>query len=568
VKLQTTIIRLRTNINLQKGCMNLMSAPRPGWNRFKAHNLRILMIISRNALGYFTLFRNKGITVILLSFALAVVAQAQSPQQKPFSLQVSARLVVLDVVVTDKKGVPVTNLKQDDFTIYEDGVEQRIRSFAAPSSHVLPSTGKILVSSTADLPKIGNAPVTLLVLDELNTSFEDMAYARNRVEKYLLAQPSILTQPTTLIVATNTRFDVIADYTQDRALLLEKLHKHFPEYPWKMMKSGANSAGAFERMSQSLNSLYEIAEASSGTPGRKTVIWVGKGFPTVNLTTLDINSESRMQIAIRRLTQSMLTSRITLYTVDPESSVKTPAISSISTPEDLIDFEGNNDGEPFDDSISFSTLAPVTGGQAFLGRNDIDAEVATSASNGASYYTLSYSPSNKSTNAEKYRHIRIKLTNPNLIAVTRDGYDPQATDDAPDSLAGKPKSVVREELEAQMGKAAISSMTYNGLAISMERSGATALKFNIVAGGLQWEDIGSAQSRAEITVLQVAFSSKGKALAHSSQELQATIQGRLENSSQKVGFTIPLQIPPGTMRLRLVVRDAHTGKIGTADLRL
>ena len=94
------------------------------------------------------------------------------------TIKVVTKRVLLDVVVRDRRGNVVTNLKQSDFTIFEDGVEQPVRSFDSVLEHQMPEPGKAIVHSTADLAKIGPAPVTLLVLDELNTSFEDMAYAR------------------------------------------------------------------------------------------------------------------------------------------------------------------------------------------------------------------------------------------------------------------------------------------------------------------------------------------------------------------------------------------------------
>ena len=50
----------------------------------------------------------------------------------------NARLVVLDLVVRDKHGNVVTDLTQNDFRVYEDNQPQRIRSFEAPSAHLLP----------------------------------------------------------------------------------------------------------------------------------------------------------------------------------------------------------------------------------------------------------------------------------------------------------------------------------------------------------------------------------------------------------------------------------------------
>ena len=70
-------------------------------------------------------------------------------------------------------------------------------------------------------------PVTILVLDERNTPFHDVAYVREMVEKYLKGQPEVLASPT-MFVATSAqhRFTVIHDYTQSRADLLDALHKH------------------------------------------------------------------------------------------------------------------------------------------------------------------------------------------------------------------------------------------------------------------------------------------------------------------------------------------------------
>src|SRR5215467_10106934 len=44
-------------------------------------------------------------------------------------LKVKTRLVVVDVVALDHKGAPVTDLKSDDFTVVEDGKDQRTRVF-------------------------------------------------------------------------------------------------------------------------------------------------------------------------------------------------------------------------------------------------------------------------------------------------------------------------------------------------------------------------------------------------------------------------------------------------------
>ena len=62
----------------------------------------------------------------LLFLALAPRPQAQ---EKPFTLNVDVDMVELSVSVTDDKDRPVGGLRQSDFTVREDGVDQKIAVF-------------------------------------------------------------------------------------------------------------------------------------------------------------------------------------------------------------------------------------------------------------------------------------------------------------------------------------------------------------------------------------------------------------------------------------------------------
>src|SRR5215467_3771975 len=80
--------------------------------------------------------------VLLHSFAMGAQVAPTTPSQQagaPQTLKVSTRIVVLDVVVTDKEGTLVSReLMRDDFTVLEDGQQQTIRSFDPPSAHRMP----------------------------------------------------------------------------------------------------------------------------------------------------------------------------------------------------------------------------------------------------------------------------------------------------------------------------------------------------------------------------------------------------------------------------------------------
>lgn len=522
-----------------------------------------------------------AVAAILMAILPATTARAQ---QAPVpNIKVDVRLVTLDVVVTDKKGNLVTNLTKDDFTVYEDAQPQPIRTFEPPSAHLMPSSAdgkpRVVVSSAADLPKIGNAPVTILVLDELNTAFADMSFARQSLQKYLLAQPEILNQPTALLVASNTKFQLLQDYTQKRGDVLAALKAHFPEYPWKMANGGKGGPNAVERIVQSLSSLLQIAEATRGTPGRKNVIWVGVNAPSVDLTNADPVTTREMTDLVKRVTQTLLATRIAVYYVDPTAN--TSATVGLMVPGDTSDADSFDDSDPFNADVNFDEFAPATGGKIFLSRNDVNNEIASSIDNGNTYYSISYTPTSTKEDAAKFRNIKIKLTSPNLIATTREGYYPEGENtnnvQADATLSAKQRA---SELQMEMSQAALSAMTYNGLALATQKSADNKLwQIEVDAKGLSWTQAPNGMQVAEVTAMAVAFDDRGnggggkyragdksKMLGHVSRELQS--ERKADPTTGGVAFELPVEIPAGTTRMRFILRDAVSGKIGTLDLKL
>lgn len=116
--------------------------------------------------------------------------------------------VFLDVTVLDKQGHPVMiGLNKDDFTITEDKKPERIFSFEAPESHVMGTNAK-------DVNPDGKAPVTIIVLDLLNSSFSDFAYIRDEVKKFLETQPAQLAAPAELMVVGNESLEMLQGYAK------------------------------------------------------------------------------------------------------------------------------------------------------------------------------------------------------------------------------------------------------------------------------------------------------------------------------------------------------------------
>ena len=503
-------------------------------------------------------------SLLLFSLILSAAAQSPSPADNPppLTLHVTTHLVVLDVVVLDKSGHPVSNLDRSQFSITEDKVPQTIRSFDPPLGHRMPagSADHAVVHGTADLAKIGNAPVNILVFDELNTKWDGTAYARQQMEKFLKAQPEVLTVPTLLVAAGDDGFKVLHDYTQSRTELLEAIRTHFPQFPWQMMRGG--STINIERLEQTLGTLSQIAESSRGTPGRKNVIWVGSGYPTIDTTTLQFDDENKLLAIIQRVTNRMLEARVTLYMVEP-NGVATGSTDTGAAGDDGSALDtGVAALSPYMGSLDFATFATATGGEIFANRNDVNVAIGQSITDGGVYYTLSYVPTNNSDDAQKYRKIRVRLKDPSLHAVTRDGYFPstEAVDAVP---TGKEKPA--NQLQFDLMSAASTRLAYNGLRVQAKLA---AVGYQLLVGAkeLHWADQPDGSRLAEITVMTVFFNAKDKELKSYPEELKERIGKDVQlNDQAEIAIKLPLDAPPGMARVRFVVRDAATGVLGTAE---
>jgi VWFA-related protein len=108
-------------------------------------------------------------TILLSLFGVqGSIARAQQPSSDAPTIRVTSRLVYLDVTVLDKRGHPVvTGLTKDDFVITEDKKPQRIFSFEAPETHIVDA-------NATDDHRSGKAPVTIFVLDVLDSTIEDL----------------------------------------------------------------------------------------------------------------------------------------------------------------------------------------------------------------------------------------------------------------------------------------------------------------------------------------------------------------------------------------------------------
>jgi VWFA-related protein len=511
-------------------------------------------------------------TALLLTaaFIAAPSAHAQADTPMPQTLTVKARLVVLDVTVTDAKGQPVSDLTSKDLQVFEDGVLQSIRSLEPPSRNSLPAqasaAGVNEVFDPAHPSNFGSSPVTVLLLDEANTHFADSSYARRQLRAYLTRQAPLLPQPANLLSVYDGRFKELHGFTRDRDALLKALEAAPTQYAWQLEVNGSTQDGPIERLDQSLRVLEQVAQSYARIPGRKNVIWVGGGFPTLDPTMLDGDEDLEVKNTLRRVTDILLDTRVTLYGIDPTSTAA--GQTEITSPEQLSFAMAAGDAmtagtDPFNTTQEFERMALLTGGRVARGRNDVSREIGDAIVAAANSYTLAYAPTSSQEVAAKFRRIRVVCLRPGLTAVTRSGYfpNPNASKETPVAAAYDLSAAVEAAIPLNALK--VQATTASGTATL-----GSSIIVHVRAADLTWKPTGDGSSTASVYILAASMNAKNKMAAHVTEGMKATAKAgtNLQDPTRYADFAINVSRLTQGKHLRIVVRDSASGKMGSVDL--
>jgi hypothetical protein len=316
-----------------------------------------------------------------------------------------------------------------------------------------------------------------------------------------------------------------------------------------------------ERIGQVIAALQQIAQASSGTSGRKNLIWVGNGFPSVDLVSLDVKETDTITAAIRRATARLLAARVTLYTINPMAG--STEVVDVASPDDINTAGDTNGQDPSTGTVAFNNFATSTGGHAFAGRNDLANVIGEGIDRGQEYYTLSYSPTDKSDDPAKFRNIRIVMKDPELRATTRNGYFPANEADLnPVADATMDSKQIMANLKLDISTALGSTISYNGLTVTAVRV-KNVFAIHVASAGVGWSPASANGAQHNESTLAIGwYNAKGKLLGHVADEQTAPRDDR----SDVVSFRLAAPVSADATRIRILVRDTYTGRMGTVDL--
>jgi VWFA-related protein len=500
-----------------------------------------------------------SIGVVFLGMLAVFSTRAQAPQSpqssqpsNPPAIKVTSTLVFLDVTVLDKKGRPVTSgLTKDDFTITEDKTPQAIFSFEAPEVHAVTGPAE-------DENPNGKAPVTILVLDQLNSRFEDLAYIRYEAKEFLKAQPARLSSPTELIIVGNKFLEMRQSYTRNKSELLDDLDHFRPALPYKVGGSFAS-----ERFVQSLAALDEIALQNRGVPGRKNIIWIGRGGPNLILDSISLSPKAidTLKSYEHSTTNMLVDARISLFVIFPGLRVEPSVVIPFTATQALMEMGD----DPFVGDINFGLFANETGGKVFYNRNNLNDAIGESKELGSKYYTLTYQPKSVVRDG-KFRRVRVTLKNPNLRVVTKAGYY------APDANA--PIDPQHQKM-LRLAEAIQATIPFDALSLSLSgvvrHPDSRSAEFTVAlkSTNLVFQPGEQGTSTAQLIVAAASLDELGKILASRTHGVTLLAHSQNPVSLPEIVSRIPVTVavPRKTRRIRVTIQlDDDAGRIGSAEI--
>jgi VWFA-related protein len=311
-----------------------------------------------------------------------------------YSLKVNVPLVNVDVSVTTKDGQFIPGLKQGNFRVLEDGVQQQVTHF-----------------------NVSKAPITAVLLIEFaNTSY---IFMRDALEASYAFAGSLKKDDWVAVSYYDMLPHILVDFTQDKHAVLGALNQ--------LRIPGFSETNVFD-------ALYDTLDRLDRVEGKKYIILVTTGVDTFSKLTLD-----------KILKKVKDTPNVTIFPIsvgfmlreycETHPSGYCRNTHGVGIPVGHMDYlQADNE---------MRTFASMTGGRAYFPRfqAEYSEEFQDISNDIRNQYTLSYAPTNAKLDGT-YRKLKVEVVGPDggplkvtdqkgknvkIDVVARDGYTAKHT---------------------------------------------------------------------------------------------------------------------------------------------
>ncbi len=534
---------------------------------------------------------------ILLTFSTTVRPQDKKKDESKASgqevVKLKADLVQIDVVVTDRNHKPVSGLKREDFELFDGNKPQLITHFSFEQSA---STSLRIVEDTEtprSLPRAITATelkrVIAFVVDTIHMKPENVYRTRKMLQDFIdkKMEPGDLV----VIVATGGGSGVFQQFTSDQRILRAAVDRLRPfifsndTTPYRSfdrmlgstpsmggMRGGARGGPAAMGGGRptlidedpletgdaraTLGTLNSLISAMSTLPGRKLSVFISEGLRIFHTRT-----SSNLDETIARAARA----NVVFYSIDPRG-LDSLSMNASDDPgdQDVGDFLSQKRDDFSESQDSLNALAVDTGGKFLRNSNDIKHLLNTLMEENSEYYLLGFQPEDDKWDG-KFHKIKVAVRNrPDLTVITRKGYlartekrrvysDPKVAE----MVEAINSPLVRRDIDLKLTPFYRDNDKGEPTLLSMVHIDASRLNFKEVDG----------RFATTLDVVGFVVGPNGASIDRFSNIVTLNLKPETYRELLKHGIlsTRITVVKPGIYQVRVLVREAGSGLIGTAN---
>src|ERR1035437_1402842 len=379
-----------------------------------------------------------------------VVAQIPNAIQTPDDIiKITTKLVQIDAVVVDKDVKPVTDLKNSDFELRQDGKPQKITHLSYVSTA---STGGSPRSIDQEIknPQTPNGVtrnsagrLIAFVVDDGNcfATPSVIRASREAIDKFL--NTMMLPADKVAIYRTRAGSSALQQYTSNKEHLLQvsKTIKYYPPDAscdsYSESKSYENDA---ERQTREANEDFlndnklvaglgvtnYVVRGLEHVGGRKILFLLSPGLDIRDHIGRPLGSWS----AVRSVAEMANRAGVVIDSIDSRGLENTLFIGpdvNVSI-GDMNGFHRSGDlqtGAARDllkSREGLSDLAHLTGGELYYNLNDLSDQIERALRAEKGYYLIAYEPDDETFRGKNFNKIEIKVNRPDVKVISRPGF--------------------------------------------------------------------------------------------------------------------------------------------------
>jgi VWFA-related protein len=519
-------------------------------------------------------------------------AEAQAQTKPPASpIRVTSELVLANVVVRDKKGNLVRDLKEEDFTLFEDGKKQQISTFDFENVDQLETAGGaektvtgeaaetagpagVLKKSDAPVMNARDRRVIVLYFDFSAMEPDQIDRCVDSAKKYINGQMRPADIVALVSLSTNMRVDL--DFTDDKTKILSVLSSYssgsgegFAMGDTGSAEGAAETGGSFTPDDTDYNTfsadwkllaLQSTMQALGKIEQKKSLIYFSNG---ISQTGTDNQS------ALRAATAAAVKNNVSIYPVDvrglqafpPGGEAQNASLhgqSAYNGAAVLNDLSGNAASQE-----TLSTLAADTGGKAFFDSNDFSGVFTQVQKDSSAYYVLGFTSTNPLKDGH-YRRLKVVVNRADVKLEFRPGY--YAGRDYQHLNRADREAQLEDELAAELPQTDVP--LYAGTAYFRQDDSHYYLAVSLVVPGSQIPFVQEKdKDNATIDIIgEVRLGEKGRVPVG---QLRDTVRLAVDSAQQvrrkNVQYNTGFVLAPGNYHLKFIVRENQTGRMGSFE---